>query len=76
MHPHKIYWKKKNKNVIDCHVEGDLIILYTIKSSVAIIEAIGTHRDLGIKESFDSEDVIDDYLSEMVESMWLKDDWY
>ena len=64
MHPHKIYWHKKKKYVIDCHIEGDLIILYTIKGSVAIIEGIGTRRDLEIKQSFNQDDTIDDYLIE------------
>ena len=69
MHPHKIYWNKKKKYVIDCHIEGDLIILYTIKRNIVTIEAIGTHKELGISESFNNDDIIDDFLLQFVEEI-------
>ena len=69
MHPHKIYWHRKKKYVIDCHIEGNLIILYSVEGSTAVIEAIGTHKDLGIKESFSLDDIIDKQLIELAESI-------
>lgn len=69
MHPHKIYWHRKKKYVIDCHIEGDLIILYSVEDSTAVIEAIGTHRELGIKESFNTDDAVDKELVELAESI-------
>lgn len=69
MHPHKIYWHRRQKYVIDCHIEGNLIVLYSLKGSIAVIEAIGTHGDLGIKESFNSDDIVDKHLLELMESV-------
>lgn len=69
MHPHKIYWHRKKKYVIDCHIEGNLIVLYSLKGNIAVIEAIGTHGDLGIKESFNSDDIVDKHLLELMESV-------
>lgn len=66
MHPHKIYWHRKKKYVIDCHIEGNLIVLYSLKGNVAVIEAIGTHGDLGIKESFNSDDIVDKHLLKLM----------
>lgn len=67
MHPHKIYWHRKKKYVIDCHIEGNLIILYSLKGNTAVIEAIGTHGELGIKESFNIDDTVDKQLVELAE---------
>lgn len=69
MHPHKIYWHRKKKYVIDCHIEGNLIVLYSLKGSIAVIEAIGTHGELGIKESFNIDDTVDKQLVELAESV-------
>lgn len=70
MHLHKIYIGiRKEKYVIDCHIEGDLIILYTIKRNIVTIEAIGTHKELGISESFNNDDIIDDFLLQFVEEI-------
>lgn len=76
MNPHPIDWKKgksrKSMKVIDVHADYDLVVLYTTKGNIATLEAVGTHKDLGIKvrgESFNFDDTIDDYLIEIVESM-------
>ena len=73
MNPHPINWKKgksrKSIRVIDVHADYDLVVLYTKKGNIATLEAVGTHRDLGIKESFNSDDIVDKYLLELVESI-------
>ena len=69
MHPHKIYWHRKKKYVIDCHIEGNLIVLYSLKGNTAVIEAIGTHGELGIKESFNIDDTVDKQLVELAEGI-------
>lgn len=69
MHPHKIYWHRKKKYVIDCHIEGNLIVLYSLEGNIAVIEAIGTHGDLGIKESFNSDDIVDKHLLELMKGI-------
>lgn len=76
MNPHPINWKKGNSRksikVIDVHADYDLVILYTKKGKIATLEAVGTHKDLGIKvrgESFNSDDIVDKHLLEFMESV-------
>ena len=66
INPHPIYWNQGKRKVIDIHADYDLIILYTIKGTNIILEAIGTHKELGISESFNNDDIIDDFLLEMI----------
>lgn len=74
MNPHPIDWKKgksrKSMKVIDVHADYDLVVLYTKKGNIATLEAVGTHKDLGIKvrgESFNSDDIVDKHLLELME---------
>ena len=67
MNPHPITWK--GRKVMDCHADYDLVILYTKSNNTIILIDLGTHKELGISESFNIDDIVDEFLIEMTESM-------